>query len=345
MIGLLLMCIPYFKEYRMKSGVIASVDMMTVTGKFCVHPDIWNNAFKKACRFSLGWDEWISAKMCSYRYQYKFTCYDGCTFWVGIGFNSYQDSWTDTANHWRIEFNPNKVFKSAEFLHVYSVLLGFSRTRIDGINNKHLVDADYLKLVECTRFDLAVDYPVPRSSCFLVKDLRTYSEHTNSIEDRTQYLGQRSNHGFVKLYNKQIESKLPIPFTRLELTVDYKQRMWRDVEKIFPKVYVVEKYQLEFDALKLTDTDRFILFACLENPDSMKMLARRKKEKIECILAKYTRFLEIDKKAHAHILTVLDDFVNPYFVADMMGEYGKHWLQTERIFNWGFVENCVEGEK
>ena len=65
MIGLLLMCIPYFKEYRMKSGVIASVDMMTVTGKFCVHPDIWNNAFKKACRFSLGWDEWISAKMCS----------------------------------------------------------------------------------------------------------------------------------------------------------------------------------------------------------------------------------------------------------------------------------------
>ena len=187
------MCIPYFKEYRMKSGVILSVDMMTVTGKFCVHPDIWNAAFQKVCRFFLTWDEWTSAKMCSYRYQYKFTCYDGCTFWVGIGFNSYQDSWSDTESHWRIEFNPNKVFKSAEFLHVYSVLLGFSRTRIDKLNNKHLATADYLKLVECTRFDLAVDYPVPRSSCFLVKDLRTYSEHTNSIEDRTQYLGQRSN--------------------------------------------------------------------------------------------------------------------------------------------------------
>ena len=75
------------------------------------------------------------------------------------------------------------------------------------------------------------------------------------------------------------------------------------------------------------------------------MLGRKQKKKTECILQKYTRLLEMDKKSYTHILTVLDDFVNPYFVADMMGEYGKHWLQTERIFNWGFVENCIEGEK
>ena len=335
------MCIPYFMEYRSKDGTISSVDMVTVDGKFYGRSDDVSERFFSFVRpCLLSFSQWVSYKLGSYRYQYSIECSNGCSFWFGLGFNSPSDSYMMTCNYWRIEFNPNKVFEDFIFLKIYTSLLRLSRN------------------VEIKRFDLAVDYPLPRSSCFLVKDGRTYSEYTNSIEDRTQNLGQRSHHGFVKLYNKQIESKLPIPFTRLELTIDYKQRLFSDVEKIFPKVYIVESFQMQIENMKLTDTDRFILITCLENPSSIKMLGRGKQKKIESIMQKYSRFMELDRKAYNYILGLLDKFVNTYFLLQLivnadeiplLNEFYKpsdfnNCTAEDVLFDWGVVRQSVGGD-
>ena len=61
---------------------------------------------------------------------------------------------------------------------------------------------------------------MPRENCFLVKDRRMYIERRHGAEF-TQYLGAKSSRvGRVKLYNKQAESNLDYPLTRLELTLD-----------------------------------------------------------------------------------------------------------------------------
>ena len=275
--------------------------MLTVDGKFfgsgddyystrffeLVHDTFWVYRF------------WINGNMSNYKYQYSVECQNGCSFWFGLGYNS-PDGYV--GNKWRIEFNPNKVFKEYYFLRVYTAFLFLTRP-------------DTLSI---RRFDLAIDYPVARSCCCLRKDQRTYCEYTNSLEDRTQNLGTHSNHGYVKLYNKALESNIPTSLTRLELTVDYLRRSFDDILEIFPKVYVIENVQMKFDELKLSDTDKFLMFSCLENPYSLNMLSRYKRKKIESLIPEYSRLLKIDKKDYNYILNLLPEFVNYSFVSSFM---------------------------
>lgn len=71
----------------------------------------------------------------------------------------------------------------------------------------------------------------------------------------------RSAHGYVKLYNRQIESKLSSLLTRLEVTLDPSVE-YEDIH--FPTVYYVDNSQLEMEELRVTDTERFILNAILQ---------------------------------------------------------------------------------
>lgn len=73
---------------------------------------------------------------------------------------------------------------------------------------------------ELKRFDLAIDIPRHPNQLILQKDQRSYRTTRFSDLDVTEYLGKRSHVGSVKLYNKQIESNLSRPLTRLEITVD-----------------------------------------------------------------------------------------------------------------------------
>lgn len=296
------MSIPYFKEYRSDNGIISSVDMVTVDGKFYGCSETVISRFEQlTSRVMVDYREWVSLSSFSYRYQFSVNTSDGFSFWFGIGFNTFKGYTSETANLWRIEFNPNKVFKDYIFLKIYSSFLSLSR---------HL---------RIRRFDVAFDFPVSRSCCFLIKDNRTYSEVSNSSDDKTQYLGRRSHHGFVKLYNKQLENKLPIPFTRLELTIDFDHQSFDDFEKMFPKVYIIDNFQMRLDDCNLSDTDKFILFTCLENPNSLKMLSRRKGKKIESIIAEYSHTLPLELKAYNHIIWVLHQLVNIEFVQSFMG--------------------------
>ncbi|GFP78563.1 hypothetical protein bsdtw1_04800 [Clostridium fungisolvens] len=154
------------------------------------------------------------------------------------------------------------------------------------------------KLMKIVRYDLAIDYPILRSSCHLLKDNRKYCDIRNSLEDRTEYLGTRSHHGRVKLYNKMIESNLDYPLTRLELTIDADLNCYDEIKRIFPTVYVIDDLQLCFDTEKLTGTDKVLFFSCLDNMDYLSMLSRKKKEKIVKMMSTYFTTFQFNEQQY-----------------------------------------------
>lgn len=83
---------------------------------------------------------------------------------------------------------------------------------------------------------MAIDIPVARSRLRLVKDQRKYTLMKYSNENMTEYLGVRSSHGQVKLYNKALERGLESDLTRLEITVDYERCSWGEFKRLFPVV-------------------------------------------------------------------------------------------------------------
>lgn len=113
-----------------------------------------------------------------------------------------------------VEFNPNKVgSEGAVFI---NRLLGKGAR------------------LEPVRFDLAIDYRLDRSTVRVLKDGRKYGcEMSDSF---TEYLGQRNKAGRVKVYDKQVESDLSFPCTRVELTCDSEWSAEQILGKL-PKVF------------------------------------------------------------------------------------------------------------
>ncbi len=130
-----------------------------------------------------------------------------------------------------IEFNPNKFAGFTEFWLDYNELL------------------EYFRFPEIARYDLAIDIPLERDKVVLQKDNRMYSCYRKSAIDFTENLGQRSQVGRVKLYNKQLESGLDYPLTRLEIT--------GDLENLnIPKVY---------NMTAIPHSDKLLIQAILRN--------------------------------------------------------------------------------
>lgn len=229
---------------------------------------------------------WDSLRMGSYKLQFSVALPDGGSFWVGVGLNTTKTNY----GRIRLEFNPNKVAG-------YDCL----RKLLGCLNNSS--SPIHMGVV---RYDLAVDFPVLRENVYLVKDSRVYTEISHSLSDRTQYLGTGSKSGRVKLYNKQIESKLGHPLTRLELTLD-PETPYDDVN--WPTVYLIRDLQLVFDELKLSDVDRFILNALLQGCGSLADLSYHLRKKYKNILENYVDFFRLPWDAYEKIRAQLRDFI------------------------------------
>lgn len=127
-----------------------------------------------------------------------------------------------------LEFNPNKVAGS------------------DGFAILWLKIRRYVLRAELVRYDLAVDVPVKRDLVHLAKDNRMYDCKVSAAV--TEYLGVRNSGGYVKVYDKQAESSLDEPLTRIELTCSGDWSLER-LGKKWPRVY-----RPSADAGKLTGT-------------------------------------------------------------------------------------------
>lgn len=228
---------------------------------------------------------WQSFKPGTFRENIHFGVDEERCFWLGHGLNGN----SLLIDRYRLDFNPNKVAEDPNFGIILEFLLRNSRAN----------------LCRVSRFDLAIDIPVDRSKCFLVKDRRLYIERKHG-QEYTQYLGSKSSTvGRVKLYNKTLEADLDYPLTRLELTLDPKM----PYEKLnFPAVWCLCDQQITLDGLKVTETERFILDAILQGFGTLNDLGRKTRVKIEKLLRNYLRKIEISEASFDKILKQLEEF-------------------------------------
>lgn len=201
-------------------------------------------------------------KMSTCHFMYHINLPDDNSFMVGFCPNWIKDKKAQET-HGIIEFNPNKVKKYQRFKDIFNSLL---------VNSQKW---------DIKRYDLACDIPVKRSRIYTFKDQRKYCMIQNSLDDKTEYLGNRNHHGFVKIYNKTLESKLDYILTRIELTLNYGVGL-DEINSLMPKIFICDDMQFNF---KITDTDMVLCVACLDNPNYLNMLGRRKKEKISSLLS------------------------------------------------------------
>lgn len=232
---------------------------------------------------------WTSFRIGTYREQFSIKMPNNTSFWIGAALNLAKTSWGKV----HIEFNPNKAADSEVFQEVFGFLKSHTRPM-------HRI---------VRRFDLAIDLPIERMSVFLVKDARAYFERRHGRE-LTQYLGPRSAHGRVKLYNKQLESKLSYPLTRLEMTLDPAV----EYGKInFPTVYYLDNFQMRIDEIQATDTERFILNAILQGYGTTKQLGRKTREKVERLMIGYVKYVEISEIEYQKIKDQLKTYTVGYY--------------------------------
>ena len=236
-----------------------------------------------------GWfeyDHWESRKFGTYRNQFSVKCgADGkLSCWLGVGMVAYGKSRpSDTA---KLEFNPNKVGGERSLLWLLRQLWSRAKQR-EGC--------------EVKQWDLACDWPEPREWYSLRKDARLYEEVMRSKADRTQYLGERNKPGRCKLYNKQVESGLTSPLTRLEITVEGLAGP-HQVAALWPTVYRMADVQGDAEIAALNDTDRFIFATLLDAPDRLNELGRRKRARFAGLLEKCRYRVEFDPQAYKRVL-------------------------------------------
>ena len=231
----------------------------------------------------------------SYRHNFYIEDYDvfgcKCSFWLGATHNSRKQSdHTDVV----IEYNPNKCVESP----ILNYLL-------DNIfkNNKY---------VEVKSFDLAIDIP-----CNIL-DLNISQNGNmnrrifdNGSDDKTYYFRKGKSNGAIKIYNKKRESKLSYELTRYEITLNPNMYIcdmlaYTVPSDLFVSIRNVNNFQLPID---INDTDKVLLLACMEHNEYLKTLGRKKREKIEQLLAENCS-IEFDYKQIYNL--IIDFFKNIY---------------------------------
>ena len=117
--------------------------------------------------------------------------------------------------------------------------------------------------LSCTvsRYDVAFDIPVNRRDVFLVPDKERNYKRFDCDGALTEYSGERSSHGAVKLYDKTKEAGLSGDVTRCEVTIEGKSGV--PVSRVFPLLYAFADQQMEMAFMELP----FPVQACLMHPD------------------------------------------------------------------------------
>ena len=261
----------YTNEIRLENGQIYSVDMIRLKLVFMDKVQefvTWLSSIAVSAD-NLDIVHFLSVRDFSYRNMFKIRTNE-YSFAMAIGFNG---SSASKNNGW-IEFNPNKC--KGEFFDKFIMML-----------------KDYTSTRKVSRFDLAIDIPIPRYLVRIHKDQRNY-QYIHSQSSETEYLGRRNNPGFIKLYDKKVESKLDYDLTRLEITADLEDINFPTV-KILP---LQEKF--EFGQISTTDKVLIRLLKEVDNPGMfLQDLKYEKRKKIEPYLCEST--VQLDKTAYSKI--------------------------------------------
>ena len=246
-----------------------SIDMVRL--KVEVPVKVFETLIKGQFDYEPGVKYKMMTSISSYRHNFYIEDYDifgcKCSFWLGATHNSRKQSdHTDVV----IEYNPNKCIESP----ILNYLL-------DNIykNNKY---------VEVKSFDLAIDIPCNiLDLSFGQGGNMNRRIFDNGSDDKTYYFRKGKSNGAIKVYNKKRESKLSYELTRYEITLNPNMYIcdmsaYSVPVDLFVPVRNVSSFQLDSN---LNGTDKVLLLACIEHNEYLKMLSRKKYEKIEQLLA------------------------------------------------------------
>lgn len=232
----------YYKCVKTPDGSILSVDNLRIA--FEVHPRYLQHVadfFNDSTRIDI--EKYPqNFKMGSYRHLWTVRYTPTATMTVGLEFNG--KSAVEDRLKGYLDFNPNKVGKFERFWRDYDLLHQWA-------------------VFEIKRCDIAYDIPVKREKIRLIKDRRKYRIDSKSISDFTEYIGERNKTGFVKVYNKQIESDLDVPLTRIEVTCKFDEIEYL---RHFPLVYKINENgkQTSLNDAKLNENEQVIVSLALD---------------------------------------------------------------------------------
>ena len=213
----------------------------------------------------------MKTSITAYRHNFFIEGYDmfgcKCSYWIGASHNSRKHSdHTDIV----LEYNPNKCNGEPILQYV-----------LDHIYKDN-------KYVEVKSLDVAIDIPCNILDLNISKSGNMSRRiFDNGSDDKTYYFRKGKSNGAIKIYNKKRESKLNYELTRYEITLTPNMCI-SDMESydvpdnLFIPIRDISSFQLP---LKIKDTDKVLLLACMENSDYLGMLGRDKRKKIEQILA------------------------------------------------------------
>lgn len=87
--------------------------------------------------------------------------------------------------------------------------------------------------------------------------------------------------------------------TRIEITIDYDKSTYGEVEKILPRLYILDSFQFP---IGLSGTDKVILVAIMNDMSLLNELGRTKKEKIKSYLKEIEYNLALDYEKYDNVL-------------------------------------------
>lgn len=210
--------IDYYKPTNTPYGIL-SCDNVRITAEMNKDTKNLLNAFTCSVRPEITIYP-PSRKIGSYTHLLTIEYDVDVTATIGIGLNA--SGRREDECKCMIDFNPNKVAHFDQFWADYRTFRASTC------------------LLEVKRVDLALDIPYPRENVLMCKDKRKYALEMYDYQNKTEYLGRRSNIGYVKVYNKQFESKLPTPLTRIEVTCELDPHSYMS---LLPEIYVSGTFQ------------------------------------------------------------------------------------------------------
>ena len=321
----------YFKEIKDEKGNVYSVDMIRIKFKIKA-PDLVEKIMADIRDKSIYNNptpyefEYIERKKWfMYRHNFNIRLDEGKSFYLAFSMNC--DDKTKLCEG-VMEFNPNKLFAVKEVCFKRKYTNEEGTVDIDLLFQGDVMNyflrfliANNSKWIKLSRYDLAIDIPCRREQVCLLKDNRTYSLYAPSknVNTHTEYLGKHQKSGFVKVYNKTIESDLDEDVTRLEITSEH-----RDYKKFmsqFPKVFVKGNSTLK-PYMNLNGTDLVLYELLMKEENKMlyfKRLGRDKQSKLK----EYIFCDEEDKQIT----------INEKIFAELMNDIKEYCLLKELVIS------------
>lgn len=271
----------YYKSFPDNNGYIYSLDNVRLNYdcggnaaklvKYLMHINDYDD------RFSITY--FHSLKNFTYRHLWVINLSDEVSFSLTLDFLGVSDS---HSKGW-IDFNPNKVEKFSHFKEIWGFIRSFCFS------------------IELVRYDLAIDLPYSRSSCRLIRQGKKLYSYLQKDDGITEYSGRRSTCGFIKLYDKTIESKLFYPLTRLEITLDKSA----DFSSYFPEVWIYDKQNSLILDNKLSNTQKVLVQAIRQ--------------------ADVPTYLYTQLDGHTRLK------LRPFLADKVLAEYKNSWLQVKLL--------------